>query len=117
METTSTSTATATVTYRNIVNATVHADNSAQTDGNFDIAADLFVQNDHVTSINGGTVTDRTTGEYLGGFGENTDGSLNFSVQTTDAARRVAVLQAVSAFCAAARASTSLHLAAEAAGI
>ena len=103
-----------TITYRNIVNATVHADNSEQTSATFDIAADLFVQNGAVCSISGGTVSDRTTGAYAGAFGENTDGSLNFSVQCSDAERRVEILEAVSDFCASARTSTTLSITAEA---
>lgn len=102
-----------TITYRNIVNATVHADNLTDESRLYDIEADLFVRSDRVTSISGGIVTDRTVGERLGSFGENTDRSLNLSVAGTDAQRRVAVLEAVSAFCAAARFDASLHITVE----
>lgn len=94
------------VTFRTIQNATVSVDNTDVSGRDYDIKADAFIQSGTVHALYNGTVTSTTDGAFVCGFTDNTDRSLNINYGSA-AADRVAALEAVTDFCASARATDS----------
>lgn len=96
------------INYRNLHNATVGADNSADNERAFDISADLYIEGSNLTAVNNGLVTALpATGiphapapDTLCTFSHTQGGILlNYTSAAPDS--NVAVLEAVKAFIAA----------------
>lgn len=92
------------IIYKEVMAATVKADNSAKADRPYNISAELHIDRGKVGSIANGLVTGTADPATIATFGENPDGSLWLTfIDTTES---TAVLQAIIDFIAATRTKT-----------
>lgn len=91
------------IKFTEIVNATLHADNSDDTARTYAIGADVYYNGHNADSIQGGSVTLPAMQVVVATFSEDRNGSL-FLNFTGAESERAAVLSAVTAFCNGVRA-------------
>lgn len=91
------------IKFTEIVNATLHADNSYDTERAYIIGADVYYNGHNADSIQGGSVTLPAMQVVVATFSEDRNGSL-FLNFTGAESERAAVLSAVTSFCNGVRA-------------
>lgn len=95
---------TSAITYRNILTATIAADNSADSGRTYNINAEISLRGDTVSAVNNGIVSSTTDTGALAAFSATADGALN--IQFFRTADNASILAAVESFIAAAREKT-----------
>lgn len=89
------------ITFGDVVNATVQANNKADTKRLYDISANVTFENKKPTNINDGKVFTKDGDNQIGWFNGNAYGYLNIGFNNYKEADTTAVLDAVKEFIAA----------------